>query len=107
VAPPKKPLRCDGSLVNNVGLDPSFTTNWGWGEIGATLLPQGARPRFRRGQKMKTLVVALLALAPVWSRAPSYSQMRGPRTKRVAIKALAKQERFARDVDKLIAGVRN
>ncbi len=51
---------------------------------------------------MKTLVVALLALAPVWSRAPSYSQMRGPRTKRVAIIALAKQERFARDVDKLI-----
>jgi len=59
---------------------------------------------------MKTLVVALLALAPVWSRAPSYSQMRGPRTTKVAIKALcdrAKQERFAREVDRLIAGVRN
>jgi hypothetical protein len=58
---------------------------------------------------MKTFVVALLALVPLWSRAPSYSQMRGPRTTKVAIKALcdrAKQERFTRDVDKLIAGVR-
>src|SRR5262245_12804566 len=57
---------------------------------------------------MKTLAIALLPLASVWSRASSYSQMRRPRTKKVAIKALcdrAKQERFARDVDKLIAGV--
>jgi hypothetical protein len=52
-------------------------------ESGATLLVLATL------QNMKTIAVALLALAASWSRTPSYSQMREPRAKKVATKLIA------------------